>query len=339
MRQIQKTLYILRENQYIHCDGGSIIVRQKDKELTRISAASLEQIVLMTNCTISSYMVKFCNDHSITLSIISPHGRMYGRIIGENYGSVILRKKQYDLEENRKIIFVRDILLGKLANERSVLMRCAKDAADEDAEVLYRASENIQRQIGNLRDLSDMESLRGLEGAAATTYFSAFDHMLKVKDQTMLFRRRSRRPAENPCNALMSLFYTLFTIDCEAALENCGLDSYYGFLHALRPGRASLACDLIEEFRASFVDKFIITLLNRKQVVSDDFVDKQEGIQLKPSSLKKVLALWEENKSGITEYPLSKSKGERKVVPYLQAQLMAQYIRGDIDDYPPYLWR
>lgn len=339
MRFIKKTLYILKDDYYIHCDHGSIIVRKDDEELTRISAESIEQIVLFARCSISDFLVKFCNEYHIVLTFVSTYGKFYGRIIGGNTGNVLLREKQFTLDSAKRICLVRDILLGKLVNERNVLLRSAKDAYDSDIDILYSGADKIKEQIIQLKSADSVESLRGIEGAAASIYFACFDNMLKTNTVDMKFIRRSRRPPENNCNALLSLLYMLFTIDCESALENCGLDSYYGYLHALRSGRASLACDLMEEFRACFIDKFVITLINRRQVSPDDFERKQEGIKLKDKSIKNVLSLWENYKNSETEYPLDRKKYERKVIPYLQAQLMAQFIRGDIDEYPPFTWR
>lgn len=342
MRQIRKTLYILQDGYYLHCDHGALLVRTKnndDSHLIRISAETLEQIVLFANCTISDYLVKFCNDNQITLTFVSKYGSLYGRIIGANHGNIILRKKQYDLDNERIVTIVSDILLGKLSNERNILKRAAKDAPDHDADVLYESAEKIRQLIPELRGHDSIDSLRGIEGAAATIYFTAFDHMLKTKDKSMLFVKRSRRPPENNCNAVLSLLYTLFMTDCEAALENSGLDSYYGYLHTMRSGRPSLACDLLEEFRSCFIDRFVITLINRRQITAKDFENAQRGIRFKDDSLKRVLGLWEDYKTGVIEYPLDHCKYERKIIPYLQGQLMAQFIRGDIDEYPPFSWR
>jgi len=313
----------------------------KDKSIvTRIPVTAIEQIVIFGNATISSYVIKFCNENHIMMTYVSEYGNLYGNIFGTWYGNVDLREKQYRLQDNgRDISLVRNILLGKMINSRNVIMRCAKDASDDDADALYKVAERLKMHISALPALECIDDLRVAEANAASEYFSVFDNMLKTGDKSMSFIRRSRRPPENNCNAIMSLLYTLFTGDCAAALVGNGLDVYKGYLHAVRAGRKSLACDLVEEFRACIVDKFILTMINRKQLTGDDFQKDAAGIKLKHASLQKVLQEWEKYKAKEVMHPLYQKKYEQKVLPYLQAQLMAQYIRGDIEEYPPYIWK
>ena len=224
-------------------------------------------------------------------------------------------------------------------NSRNVIMRCAKDASDENADALYLVADRLKNHISKLPELEKIEDLRIAEANAASEYFSVFDNMLKHDDESMSFRKRTRRPPENNCNAIMSLLYTLFTGDCVAALAGNGLDVYKGYLHTVRAGRKSLACDLVEEFRACIVDKFIITMINRRQLTGNDFQKDAAGIKLKHASLQRVLQEWEKYKAKEIVHPLYRKKYEQKVLPYLQAQLMAQYIRGDIPEYPPFIWK
>lgn len=340
MRRINKIIYITSDDLYIHCDNGSLALMKDKSIVTRIPVTAIEQIVIFGKATISSYVIKFCNDNHIMMTYVSEYGNLYGNIIGTWYGNVDLRDKQYRLQDSgRDIGFVRNILLGKMNNSRNVIMRCAKDASDENADALYQVAERLKAHISVLPELESIDALRIAEANAASEYFSVFDNMLKNDDRSMSFVKRSRRPPENNCNAIMSLLYTLFTGDCAAALAGNGLDVYKGYLHAVRAGRKSLACDLVEEFRACIVDKFVITMINRRQLTGNDFQTDAAGIRLKHTSLQRVLQEWEKYKTREIVHPLYHKKCEQKVLPYLQAQLMTQYIRGDIPEYPPFIWK
>ena len=338
MRRINKTIYITSDDLYLHCDHGSLALMKEKSIVARIPVTAIEQIVIFGNATISSYLIRFCNENHILMTYVSEYGNLYGNIIGTWYGNVDLRDKQYRLQDSgRDIVFVRNILLGKMNNSRNVIMRCAKDASDENADALYLVADRLKNHISKLPE--KIEDLRIAEANAASEYFSVFDNMLKHDDESMSFRKRTRRPPENNCNAIMSLLYTLFTGDCVAALAGNGLDVYKGYLHTVRAGRKSLACDLVEEFRACIVDKFIITMINRRQLTGNDFQKDAAGIKLKHASLQRVLQEWEKYKAKEIVHPLYRKKYEQKVLPYLQAQLMAQYIRGDIPEYPPFIWK
>jgi len=340
VRRINKTIYITSDDLYIHCDNGSIALIKNKTLLTRIPVTAIEQIVIFGNVTISSYTIKFCNENHIIMTYLSEYGNLYGNVIGTWYGNVDLRNKQYRLQDSgRDIGLVRNILLGKMMNSRNVVMRCARDASDENADALYQVADRLKDHISSLPELESIDTLRISEANAASEYFSVFDNMLKNDDESMSFHKRSRRPPENNCNSILSLLYTLFTGDCAAALAGNGLDVYKGYLHAVRAGRKSLACDLVEEFRACIVDKFVITMINRKQISGNDFQTDASGIKLKHASLQRVLQEWEKYKAKEIIYPLYQKKYEQKVLPYLQAQLMAQYIRGEIPEYPPFIWR
>ena len=340
MRRINKTIYITSDDLYLHCDHDSLALMKDRSIVTRIPVTAIEQIVIFGNATISSYVIRFCNENRILMTYVSEYGNLYGNILGTWYGNVDLRDNQYRLHDSgRDIGLVRNILLGKMNNSRNVIMRCAKDASDENADSLYQAANRLMAYITRLPELESMDDLRIAEANAASEYFSVFDNMLKNDDGVMSFIKRSRRPPKNNCNAIMSLLYTLFTGDCAAALAGNGLDVYKGYLHAVRAGRKSLACDLVEEFRACIVDKFIITMINRRQLSGNDFRIDAAGIRLKHVSLQRVLEEWEKYKAKEIIHPLYKKKYEQKVLPYLQAQLMAQYIRGDIPEYPPFTWK
>jgi CRISPR-associated protein Cas1 len=340
MKRVNKTLYIINDGYYLHCESDAIVIRRDDTELMRVPAISIEQIVIMGNATVSSFLVGYCCQHNILLSYVSEFGKYYGSFLGEQNGNVLLRQKQYSLyHTSEEVCIAKNIVLGKSINSRHTLLRALKNADEGNGEKISKASEKILNLIKNLLSAETVDSIRGIEGSIADIYFGVFDNMLKVKDSKMLFVKRSRRPPENCCNAMLSLLYTFLTLNCVSALETAGLDSEFGYLHALRSGRHSLACDLVEEFRSAMVDRFVITMINRKQVSYDDFENDESGIHFKKNKMNKFLQEWEKYKSEEVEHPIFKTKVPIKVFPYIQAQLLAQTIRGDISEYPPAEWR
>ena len=244
----------------------------------------------------------------------------------------------YDNSEGR-ISTARNIVLGKAINSSTVLGYTAKDAKETDKLKINAAQEKINGLIAELKIANSIERIRGLEGTISQLYFGVFDCMIKSQDSSLVFEKRSRRPPENNTNAMLSLLYALLSLNCIAALETFGLDSYMGFLHELHPGRESLAMDLIEEFRAPLVDRFVLNLINRGQIKGDDFERTPNGVVLRKDSRKILMELWEKEKEVNVSFPLYKKTVPKKVLPYLQAQLMSQFIRGDIEEYPPWSWR
>lgn len=342
MKIVNKILYITTENLVLHCHNNTITLTSETEEKLRIPVSLIEEIVIFGNTMISNYVVKECNENGIIISYVSVYGNFCGRFYGKTNGNVLLRKKQYELYEDmeKRTNIVKNIILGKFINSRNVLLRIAKDCHNNQKKNnLIEVANKINNQIKILEECYNIDSIRGLEGAVANLYFSVFDNMLKTNDSDMLFDKRNKRPPENNCNAVLSLLYTLLTLNISSALECFGLDSSLGYMHTIRPGRASLSLDLIEEFRAPVVDKFVITLINRKQLTSNDFEHSLDGIVLKEKSLKRILNLWEEHKDTEILHPLYNQKIRIKLIPYLQAQLLAQHIRGDIPQYPPFKWR
>ena len=244
----------------------------------------------------------------------------------------------YDNSEGR-ISTARNIVLGKAINSSTVLGYTAKDAKETDKLKINAAQEKINGLIAELKIANSIERIRGLEGTISQLYFGVFDCMIKSQDSSLVFEKRSRRPPENNTNAMLSLLYALLSLNCIAALETFGLDSYMGFLHELHPGRESLAMDLIEEFRAPLVDRFVLNLINRGQIKGDDFERTPNGVVMRKDSRKILMELWEKEKEVNVSFPLYKKTVPKKVLPYLQAQLMSQFIRGDIEEYPPWSWR
>lgn len=342
MKIINKVLYITTENLILHCHNKTITLTFNEEEKLRIPISLLEEIVIFGNTMISNYVIKECNENNVIISYVSIYGKFCGRFYGKTNGNILLRKKQYEIYDNmeKRTEIVKNIILGKFINSKNVLMRVSRDCNDSNKKNnLIEAINKISLQIPILKDMNNIDSIRGLEGMVASIYFGVFDDMLKIEDLSMFFEKRSKRPPQNNCNAILSLLYTLLTLNISSGLECFGLDSSLGYMHTLKPGRASLSLDLIEELRAPIVDKFVITLINRKQLTSIDFENGIEGIKLKDNSLKRILKLWEEHKETEIIHPLYNQKVKIKLIPYLQAQLLAQYIRGDIEQYPPFKWR
>ena len=339
MRKIGKNIYILSDDNYISIDGEDIVVKNSEENKIRIPAILVENIVVFGNTTITSSVIRFCSKHNINLTYASAYGKIYGRFVGEFNRCIVLRKQQYDIYNTERAFEIpKNIMLAKFINSKNTLMQCAKDSVDDNKrEKLLYAVEQISSIKEALFNCNNDKELMGIEGRVAQIYFGVFDNMLKTKDENMLFVERSKRPPENFCNCLLSFLYVLYTNDITAALESVGLDSYLGYNHKIHPGRQSLSLDLLEEFRSCIVDKFVITLINRKQITSKDFETKNNEIKLNENGRKKLLKLWEEYKSNTIYHNYYDKKVEIKLLPYLQAQLLAQFIRGDIDNYPAFV--
>lgn len=340
MKQLGNVLYILTEGSYLHCENRSICVMVGGTEKTRIPAHTIEAIVCLCNTTVSTPFIGFCGENGIALSFHSDNGKFYGRIYGSVSGNVLLRKKQYDrIGSLESAEIVRNIILGKIVNSRNVLTRAARNTAEEKALILKEQAEKLLEQENNLEYAKTTDSIRGIEGAAAAIYFRAFDSMLKTEESEMLFEKRSRRPPENRVNALLSFVYMLLKNDTQSALESVGIDPAAGYLHTLRPGRPSMALDLMEELRAPLCDRFVITLINLKQITASDFDTDSTEFKLKDKARRKVIQEWQLRKKEIITHPYLKEKIPIGLIPYCQAMLLAQHFRGDIDGYPPFIWR
>ena len=309
-------------------------------EKTRIPAHTIEAIICLCNTTVSTPFIGFCSENGIALSFHSDNGKFYGRIYGSVGGNVLLRKKQYEwIDSHESAEVVRNIILGKIVNSRNMLTRAARNTTEEKALILKEQAEKLLEQENDLEGAKTIDSIRGIEGAAAAVYFRAFDAMLKTDESEMMFEKRSRRPPENRVNALLSFAYMLLKNDTQSALESVGIDPAAGYLHTLRPGRPSMALDLMEELRAPLCDRFVISLINLKQITASDF--DAEGIEykLKDKARRKVIQEWQLRKKETITHPYLKEKIPIGLIPYCQAMLLARHFRGDIDGYPPIIWR
>lgn len=340
MKKLGNTLYILTSGSYLYCQNETIAVKIGGEDKVRIPAHTIDSIICLTNTTVSSPFIAFCGERGIGLSFHSDNGRFYGRVYGAVNGNVLLRKKQFlILEAPESASIVRNILFGKLSNCRNLLQRAARNTTDEKSALLIDSAVMLQDQLELLQTAESIDSMRGIEGAAATIYFRAFDNMLKTDDPDMRFEKRTRRPPENRVNALLSFVYMLMKNDVQSALESVGLDPAVGYLHTLRPGRPSLALDMMEEFRGALCDRFVISLINLRQIQSDDISIESNEYHLSDKARRIVIDSWQKRKKEEIEHPYLKEKIPIGLIPYCQAMLLARYMRGDIDGYPPFLWR
>lgn len=346
MRRQLNTIYVTTEGAWLHKDGANIVMKVEGDTLARLPAHMIEGLVCFGRVLVSPPLLGYCAEQGIRVSYLSPNGKFLARVEGPVSGNVLLRREQYRRSDDdaRCAAIVRNILLGKVHNQRAVVSRCLRDYGDELSEPsrkeLEHTSKRLKRIAERLWSEASTNILRGLEGEAAQAYFGVFDHLIRVSDASMRFRGRSKRPPLDAANALLSFLYTLLTHDCRSALETVGLDPAVGFLHRDRPGRPSLALDLVEEFRPFLADRLALSLINRRQVSAGDFTQMDNGaISLKDDSRKVVLTAYQERKRDTLQHSFVDEKAEIGLFPFIQAQLMARHLRGDLDAYPPFLWK
>jgi len=341
MKQLLETIYILTPDSYVFHRNENICVLIGGEEKVSVPASRVEAIVFFGKNSLSTSLIWFCGTHNITVSFLNEYGRFYGRVCGPVSGNVLLRKKQYDSMNNLQFSnqFVQDILYGKILNSKNLLMRHARNCKDVDKEEKLRSGAVTLSELARrLSDCQDIDEMRGIEGAAATVYFQRFDDMLSGKNG-FCFKNRTRRPPRNEVNAVLSFLYTQLTHDVRCALETTGLDPAAGFLHKLRPGRPSLALDMMEELREPLCDRLTIALFNRGQLSSSDFENKADAVYLNDKGRKKVLTAWRNRKTEVIQHPFLNEKIKIGLIVHVQAMLFARVLRGDLDQYPPFVWR
>ena len=344
MRKQLNTLYATTEGAWLRKDGANVVMEVDQQERARIPAHLLEGLVCFGRIGVSPQLLGYCMEIGITVTYLTPNGRFYARVEGPVSGNVLLRRAQYRRSEDASgcASIVRNLLVGKIHNQRAVLARGWRDRGDRlpDATAFRQALKRLKRIPQRLMAVADVDTLRGLEGEAAQAYFSVLDQLIATDKPEMRFSGRSRRPPRDAFNALLSFLYTLLTHDCRSALETVGLDPAVGFLHRDRPGRPSLALDLAEEFRPLLGERLALSLVNRKQMASRDFRTMDNGaVLLTDDARKTVLVAYQERKREEIVHPFIGEKVPIGLLPYLQAQLLARHLRGDLDGYPPFLWK
>jgi CRISPR-associated protein Cas1 len=342
MKRLGNTLYITSADAFLALDGENIVIKRDEKTSMRMPLHNLENIVCFNYMGVSPALMGACGERHIGLTFLRPSGRFLARVSGRQQGNVLLRKKQYRISENEslRVPIARSFLLGKIANARQVINRALRDHAlivDKDA--LQNASRSLKRILQALQECDTLETLRGLEGSAAKRYFAVFGQLVLQQKKSFPFHGRNRRPPRDNMNAILSFLYTLLTYEVSSALEAVGLDPYVGFLHADRPGRPSLALDLMEELRPVFADRLALSLINRRQISGKNFTQKESGGVLMDDDTRKiVLNAWQKRKQDEIRHPYLKERIPFGLIPYVQALLLARHLRGDLDAYPPFFW-
>lgn len=343
MRKLLNTLFVTTENAYAALDGENIVIRVGEDEAGRFPLHILESIYLFTYAGASPALMGKCARDGIDLVFLSPRGRFLARTCGASRGNVLLRRIQYRMADDpvQSCLIARNFMFGKLSNSRYVLDRTRRDHGMRiDVEAFQSASNHLKELLPQVLTATSLDSLRGLEGAGANLYFSLFDDMILRNKEQFFYHGRNRRPPLDNVNALLSFVYTMLANDCASALETVGLDSYVGFMHRDRPGRASLSLDLMEELRPCMADRFVLTLINDRILSPKDFEEQENGaILLTDTGRRKIQKEWQARKQVKISHPFLHEKIEWGLVPYVQALLLARYLRDDLDGYPPFLWK
>jgi len=341
MRKLLNTLYVTTPDSFLSKEGDNVVVMVKGTEKFRIPIYNIEGIVSFGYTGASPALMKMCADKNIGLCFLTEHGEFLGRVSGPIKGNVLLRRQQYRMadEKESSLNLSRIFIAGKIANCRNVVQRSIRDHGDE-LNILDAASKNLLLKSRQSFNAIDSNQLRGIEGEAATSYFGVFNQLIKNSDSGFYFGGRTRRPPQDNVNALLSFTYMLLAHEVQSALESVGLDPYVGFLHTDRPGRASLALDIMEEFRPYLADRLVLSLINRRQVSGKGFVQQGEkGIIMTDETKKEILLTWQKRKKESIQHPFLGETVNIGLLPYIQAMLLARYIRGDIDNYPVFVMK
>ncbi|WP_086315444.1 CRISPR-associated endonuclease cas1 [Enterococcus sp. 7F3_DIV0205] len=343
MRKLLNTLFVTTPETYLALDGENIVIKKEDTTLGRVPLHNLESIVTTGYLGASPALMRKCAEKNIGLTFLTNTGKFGSRVTGGTTGNVTLRKKQYRLSdiEEESLAIARHFIIGKLYNQRWMLERLTRENPMRiDVERFKQISGELKNYIEDIRLIDNLESLRGIEGQAANRYFLLFDQMILQQKSDFGFYGRNRRPPLDNVNAMLSLAYTLLAQECAAALETVGLDPYVGFMHQDRPGRASLALDLMEELRGIYADRFVLTLINKKMITEKDFVKKESGAVILTDDGRRIFfQKWQEKKQEQIQHPFLGEKINWGLVPYAQALLLSRFLREDLDGYPPFLWK
>ena len=343
MKKLLNTLYITSENSYLSLDGENVVVFEEQKEIGRVPLHNLEGIVSFGYRGTSPALIGACAHTSLSLCYLTPQGKFLPRVSGKLKGNVLLREHQYNSKNDEQISLgiAKNCIIGKVYNARWVLERAVRDHALQiDVDKVKKASAFLKDALERIQNAASKDQLRGYEGEAASIYFGVFDQLILQQKKDFAFSGRSKRPPLDNVNALLSFVYTLLTNSITSALESVGLDPYVGYLHTDRPGRVPLSLDMVEELRAVLADRFVLTLINKKIVSGKNFSVKENGAVMMDDELrKKVITEWQNKKKELITHPYLKEKVEWGMVPYVQAMLLARYLRGDLDGYPVFLWK
>lgn len=347
-RELLNTLFVMTPDAYVRLDHDALKVEAEGVKLAQVPLHHLGSIMLFGNAMMSTQAMHRCAAEGRAVNLMDYGGRFKARVVGPLCGNVLLRQAQYDAQrdEARTTEIARAIVAGKIKNCYQSVMRAARDTkpretkSAEDGTALRECGQALSLLLASLPLQANTDAVRGIEGQAAALYFEVFGAMILVSPDEFSFRLRTRRPPRDRVNALLSFLYALLAADCTAACEGVGLDPQFGYLHTLRPGRPSLALDLMEEFRPCLADRLMLTLINRKQIRPDHFEQRDEAgesVLLTEAGRKIVLGAYQDRKKEEVPHPLLKEKAPFGLLPHLQARLLARHLRGDLDSYVPFL--
>lgn len=347
MKKLLNTLYVTTPESYLSKDGNNIVISVDSKEIFRIPVVNIESINTFGYQGASPGVMRLCAENGVALNFFSPNGRFIARCQGPVTGNILLRKRQFDIlnDSTEKKRLASRFIFGKIYNSRVIVRRFIRDYPDNEHIPAIETDSNLLRRLAiKANQMPEIDTLRGIEGEAASIYFSIFPHLILNKEPYFRFMGRNRRPPTDPVNAMLSFGYSLLAQDCAAALEGVGLDPAGGFMHSLRPGRNSLALDLMEEMRSYIVDRLVISLINNRQINSTDFKihtdpydSNKTSVIFSEGGMKKFLAGWQAKKRTEFTHPFLNEKIKTGLLPHVQAMMLARNLRGDIDDYPVFL--
>ena len=343
MKKLLNTLYITSEDKYLALENENVAVYQDEEKVAQYPLLMLESIISFSYKGASPALMGACAKRGIQLVFITPRGRFLARTSGMEHGNVLMRRTQYrtadDLAASCRI--ARNFIFGKTYNQRWVIERTLRDhALRVNEEMLRKVTKQLVSVLPVMETVEDTDTLRGLEGEASSAYFSVFNELILSQKTEFIFDGRNRRPPRDNVNAMLSFTYILLMNDCIAALESVGLDAYVGFMHSDRPGRASLALDLMEEMRAPVADRLVLTLINQRMIRDKHFDRKEDGaVYLNEDGRRVLLQEWQKHKQETIVHPYLKEKVPWGLVPFAQAQLLSRLLRGELDGYPPFLWK
>lgn len=343
MKKLLNVLYVTSPDSYLAKDGENVVVQVDGTEKIRLPIHTLEGIVSFGYTGASPALMALCAKRGVGLSFCSEHGKFLARVNGEVQGNVLLRKKQYKVADNddAALQIAQNCIQAKILNSRSVIQRGLRDHSENiNSADLENVSKKLLSSLKNIEEVRGADTLRGIEGDAAKNYFSVFDELILKQKEDFYMNSRNKRPPRDLVNALLSFLYTILAHEVQTALETVGLDPYVGFFHKDRPGRVSLALDLMEELRPVLADRMVLSLINRNQISPKGFIVKENGaVIMDDATRKEVLTCWHKRKQEELIHPFLQEKIKLGLVPYAQAMLLARHLRGDLDGYPAFIWK
>lgn len=339
MKKLLNNLYVTTDGSYVHKERETLIIEQDGEKVFQLPFHSIQNMFCFGRIMVSPDLMAACGEKGISISFFTGYGRFQSRVQGPQSGNVLLRRAQYREADDSPQTLARLFIAAKLVNCRNIVMKHQRNHGQDDQ--LERLVKYLADNLKRLERSNDVDQMRGIEGDSAASYFACFNNLI-VEDlrESFPFSGRTKRPPLDRVNALLSFAYTLLTYEIASALQGVGIDPYVGFLHTDRSGRVSLALDMLEEFRAWWCDRFVLTLINRKQISPEDFIEESSSaIRLTDDARKMVLTAWQEKKQEELQHPYTEEKIQIGLLPHIQAMLLSRYLRKDMEIYTPFIAR